>query len=471
MLPILKEHETLNAGMPGGSDIVPTRALAQFIARLSWPDLPAAVRHAARRNLVNVLACALGGRADPAITAFSTALATMAGAPIATEIGADRTDAGTAAFMNAAAANVHDFDDQHLPTVMHPGPVVVAAALAAAELTGARGEQLLTAIIAGIEAACRVGNAVSPGHYAAGFHITATCGVFGAAAAAASILRLDATRVAWAIGHAASQSAGLMEALGAASKSTGVGAAARGGLQAALFAAAGIAGPAAPLEGEFGFLSVMAPAADAGQITAELGIRWEILRNAPKAHPVGVVLHPVVDGCLELLKLDGFALDKLSRLELRGHPMLRLRADRPDIRTGREATVSAQHVAAAALLKGGVGPAELTDAAVECAEMRTLRSRIFVRDDPACRLEAVTLLAESTCGAAWRVHVPMARGLPDRPLSDAELNVKAGLLIGLGAPWCDAHGLLQLAWGAEDLPSLEPLSALLRREAPLRVIR
>jgi 2-methylcitrate dehydratase PrpD len=452
------------------SDTKPTQGLAEFISHLSWLDLPAAVQHAARRNLVNILACALGGRADPAITAFSSALAPMSGAPVATEIGARATDAGTAAFLNAAAANVQDFDDQHLPTVMHPGPVVVAAALAAAELAGANGQQLLTAIVAGIEVACRIGNAVSPGHYAAGFHITATCGVFGAAAAAASVLRLDTARVVWAMGHAAGQSAGLVEALGAGSKSTSVGAAARGGVQAALFARAGIAGPSAPLEGRFGFLSVMGRAADSAPIVGELGLRWEVLRNAPKAYPVGVVLHPVVDACLALRAQKNFALDRVSRLELYGNPMLRLRADRPDIRTGREASVSAQHVAAAALLTGRVGPAELTDVAVENSEIKSFRDRIFVSDDADCPVEAVTLIAKGDGVAEWRVHVPMARGLPDRPLDDDALNAKARLLIRWGSPWCDADVLLQQAWRTNELPGLGPLSAALRYGGPRRII-
>lgn len=447
-------------------DITPTRDLAGFAAGLTWAALAPVVQHAARRNLVNVVGCALGGRADPAITVFSAALAPLAGAPVATEIGVGVTDAATAAFLNAAAANVQDFDDQHLPTVMHPGPVVVAAALAAAEQSGADGQRLLAIIVAGIEVACRIGTAVSPGHYAAGFHITATCGVFGAAVAASRVLRLDATRTAWSIGHAAAQSAGLVEALGAASKSTGVGAAARAGLQAALFAGAGIAGPPAPLEGRFGFLAVMAPAADPALITGDLGSRWEMLRNAPKAYPVGVVLHPVVDACLDLLRQDGFAVHRLRHLELRGHPLLRIRADRPDVGTGREATVSAQHVAAAALLRGRVGPAELTDAAVADAATIALRQRILVTEDAACPVEAVTLIAKGEGSAAWRVHVLMGRGLPDRPLDDDELNATARLLIAWGSPGTDADAVLRQAWAAEHLPTLAPLSAVLHGPQP-----
>ncbi len=438
-----------------------TAALARFAAALRWEDLPAEVRHAARRNLLNVLACALGGHADPAIRAFSSALRPLAGAPGATEIGVGPTDAATAAFLNAAAANVQDFDDQHLPTVMHPGPVVVSAALAAAEMAGREGATLLAGIVAGLEAACRIGNAVTPGHYAAGFHITATCGVFGAALAAARIIGLETGGLHAALAHAASQSSGLVEALGAATKSTGVGAAARAGLHAALFARAGITGPAEPLDGRFGFLRVMAAEAVPARITDGLGEDWEMRRNAPKAYPVGVVLHPVADAALELRAAAGFDPGAIATIELRGHPLLRLRADRPGVTTGREATVSAQHVCAVALLRGVVGPQELTDAAVADPAVRALCARVTVAEDPGLAVEGVRLLVRMRDGEERRVEVAIGRGLPGRALTDEELLAKAAALTAFAAPWCSAPALAALVDGAERMADLSPLKAAL----------
>ena len=442
----------------------PTSALAGFASGLGWADLPQELRHAARRNLLNVAGCALGGRADPMIASFSAVLRGLSGGPAASEIGGGRTDPATAAFMNAAAANVQDYDDQHLPTVMHPGPVVVGAALATAEMAGADGRTLLTAIIAGLEGACRIGNATHPGHYAGGFHITATCGVFGAALASARILGLPPERIGWAIGHAAAQSAGLVETLAGPAKSTGVGAAARAGLHAALYAQAGIAAPAAPLTGRFGFLSVMAAGAEPARITDGLGSAWETLRSSPKAYPVGVVLHPVVDACLALREEPGFDAAALLRLEVRGHPLLRIRADRPDITTGREATVSAQHVCAAALLRGRIGPGELTDAAVMDPAILALRTRVVVVEDSAISVEGATLVADFV-GGQRELHVPMGRSLPDRPMTDAELEAKVGAQAAWGSPWCDADAVIARCWSAEDLPHPEPLMALLRRNA------
>jgi 2-methylcitrate dehydratase PrpD len=426
-----------------------TASLARFVAGLHWEAVPDEVRHAARRSLLNVIACALGGHGDPAVRAFSGALRPLAGPPIATEIGVGRTDPATAAFLNAAAANVQDFDDQHLPTVMHPGPVIVSAALAAAEMVEADGRGLLEGIAAGLEAGCRIGNAVTPGHYAAGFHITATCGVFGAAAAAARVMKLDEDATRHALAHGASQSAGLVEALGAATKSTGVGAAARTVLHAALFARAGITGPAAPLEGRFGFLRVMAADPVPGRITDGLGVSWEMLRSTPKAYPVGVVLHPVVDAALELREMPGCGPADLAGIELSGHPLLRLRADRPEVATGREATVSAQHVCAIAVLRGTVGPSELTDAAVADPAVRALRSRVRVSESPKLPVEAVKLVAARRDGSLVSVSISVGRGLPGRPLTDGELLAKVDRLLAFGAPWCSAARLVTFVQEAE----------------------
>ena len=151
----------------------------------------------------------------------------------------ERLDILGASFINAAAANLLDFDDTHLRTVIHPTAPVAPAVLALAEAEGFSGAAVLHALILGIEIACRIGNGVSPGHYARGWHITATCGVFGAAAASAKLLGLSRAQIANALGIAASQSAGLVENLATAAKNVGVGNAARNGLFAALLAQRG----------------------------------------------------------------------------------------------------------------------------------------------------------------------------------------------------------------------------------------
>src|SRR5205085_1294593 len=285
----------------------------------------------------------------------------------------ERPDALYAAFLNAVSANVLEYDDTHLPTVIHPAAPVAPGLFAPAEQRRISGSELLHAFILGVEAACRIGKAVMPAHYRRGWHITATCGIFGAAAAAGKLLGLDRQCMAWALGHAATQSAGLVESLGSMSKSIGVGNAAKNGLAAALFAQAGFTAAEQPIEGRYGFAPVTSDSIDLMRITERLGESWEILANAYKPYPCGVVLFPVIDACLELRARHSPTAQQIVRIVVRGHPLLHERADRPAVETGREAKVSIQHSVAVALLEGAAGLAQYEDRCVIDPAVRALR--------------------------------------------------------------------------------------------------
>jgi 2-methylcitrate dehydratase PrpD len=191
-----------------------TRNLARFVAATRLEDIPESIRHEAKRALLNFFAVALAGCRTGPIELALESLREFSGGRQATVIGrADRIDALNAAFLNAAGANVFDYCDTHLPTVVHPTAPVAPALLALAELRQVSGRDLLLAFVLGCEIECRVGRAVSPGHYPRGWHITSTCGVFGSAAGVAKLLGLGEKQVVWAIGIASTQSAGLSECL------------------------------------------------------------------------------------------------------------------------------------------------------------------------------------------------------------------------------------------------------------------
>src|SRR5690349_5506934 len=165
-----------------------TPSLAHFVAGTRFEDVPGVVRHEAKRALLNFFAVALAGCRTPPIEMALQSLAEFSGGRQATIVGRrERIDALNAAFLNAAGANVFDYCDTHLPTVVHPTAPLAPALLAMAELRTVSGRDLLLAFILGFEIECRVGGAVSPGHYPKGWHITSTCGVFGAAAGAARL--------------------------------------------------------------------------------------------------------------------------------------------------------------------------------------------------------------------------------------------------------------------------------------------
>jgi 2-methylcitrate dehydratase PrpD len=353
-----------------------TKSLAQFVAGSEWDAVPSEVRREGVRGLLNFVGCALGGARDEAMDIAIKVLAPFFGAPQAIVIGrGERPDALNAAFLNAVSANVLEYDDTHLGTVMHPAAPVAPGLFALAELRPVSGRDLLDAFIVGVENSCRVGLAVMPTHYRRGWHITATCGIFGATAACARLIGLDAPRTAWALGHAATQSASLVEGLGSMSKSLGVGNAAKNGLVAALLAKRGFTGPDTPIEGRYGFAAVTSDSADLAHITDKIGERWEVLNNAYKPYPCGVVLFPVIDACLELRDRHAPRPEAIDCIVVRGHPLMRERTDRPNIENGRDAKVSLQHSVAAALISGAAGLAQYEDACIADAAISALRTR------------------------------------------------------------------------------------------------
>jgi 2-methylcitrate dehydratase PrpD len=428
-----------------------TESLAQFVAGSQWDAVPPEVRHEGERGLLNFVGCALGGARDEAMDIAVKVLAPFFGPRQAIVIGrGERPDALNAAFLNAVSANVLEYDDTHLGTVMHPGAPVAPGLFALAELRPVSGRELLHAFIVGVETSCRVGLAVMPTHYRRGWHITATCGIFGAAAACARLIGLDAARTAWALGHAATQSASLVESLGSMSKSLGVGNAAKNGLAAALLAEGGFSGPEKPIEGRYGFAAVTSDSADLGEITGEIGERWEVLNNAYKPYPCGVVLFPVIDACLELRTSYGPVPDAINRVVVRGHPLMRERTDRPNIENGRDAKVSLQHSVAAAFLFGAAGLAQYEDDCIADARVRALRTRVVFEEDPTAPVESATVTVHLADGTAHSRHIRHGRGTPGRPMSEAELDAKVRELAAYGAPFVDAGGLIAAMRGIQD---------------------
>jgi 2-methylcitrate dehydratase PrpD len=334
--------------------------LAAFVAATAWTDLSAELRHEAKRSLLNFIGCALGVAADPCVEAALRVFGSHGVGGNATVYGRrERLDPMSASFVNAVAGNLLDFDDTHLDTVIHPTAPVAPPALALAETRGLTGAQALLAFVLGAEVECRVGNAVSPGHYARGWHITSTCGVFGSAAATAKLLGLDAPRIGHALGIAASQSAGLVENLSTPAKNVSVGNAARNGYFAALMAQQGYTAAPEALEGPLGWARAMGDAPRREAFTGALGERWEFARNTYKPYPCGIVMHSVIDACLALRDAHGIDPSEVERITVRGDALLLTRGDRP-VNDERDARVSIHHAVAAALLWGPPGVREFS---------------------------------------------------------------------------------------------------------------
>jgi len=436
-----------------------TESLARHVVATRWEDIPPQVRHQAKRSLVNFFAVTLAGcRASPIEIALRS-LAGFSGGRQVTVIGrAERIDALSAAFLNAACANVDDFCDTHVPTVIHPTAPVAAALLALAELRQVSGPDLLLALILGNELQARIGLAISPSHYARGWHITSTCGVFGAAAGSSKAMALAEPQIVWALGIAATQSAGLCECLGTPAKSVSVGNAARNGLWSALLAEQGFDGPPEPLAGVQGFYHALAETPDLSFVTDGWGERWEIMATSYKPYPCGFVIHPVLDCVLDWRRENPTA--EVTRVVVRGNPLLSVRTDRPNVSTGRESQVSVQHAVAAALVTGQAGLDQFSDICVRDPKVQAMRSGVEVERDEGFSTIAAAVEITAADGKVHRLAQSAARGSNLNPLADYDLEEK---LTTAAAGWdqrCDVKPLIDAIWALDKNADVSKLASL-----------
>ncbi len=439
-----------------------TRTLANFAVNTRSESIPARVRHEARRALVNGLGAALGAAKRPELTIPIGVLAAQGAGGNFSVIGrSERLAMLDAAFVNSIAINALDFDDTHLPTVIHPTAPIAPPLIALAERGGVSGRMLIDAFALGIEVACRLGNAV-PGHYARGFHITATCGVFGAAAAAGRLLGLNTDRMMAAFASAGGQAAGLVENLPTLAKSTSVGGAARGGLLAALLAERDWSGAPQSIEGRFGFARVFADQFNPDAITGGLGEQWEVLKNDYKPYPCGVVLNPVLDACLALAAAGDVEAARIASITVHGHKLLGVRADRGVVTDGQLTRLSIHHCAAIAFVRGRAGVDEFTEAAARDPAVQQLAAKVRYQEEPSCAVESARVVVRLVDETEHVRTVAHARGSASQPLTDADLEAKARMLAAYGAPRVDIDRLVNTLWHLDELPDAGAIAASMR---------
>lgn len=439
-----------------------TRRLAAFVAEHPAAGWPANVEHEAHRTLLNWLGCAIGASQHPAVDAALRATQELGSNAQASVFGrTERVDMGSAALVNGIASHTFDFDDTHLRTIIHPAGPVASAAFALAEHYGIGGRNVIDALVIGIEVECRVGNAIYPDHYDRGWHITGSTGMLGAAAACARLLQLDAASTTMALGIAASQPVGVREQFGSMTKSLHVGAAARVGLTAALMAKHGFTASQRALEAPRGLLQTYSTKCDWRELTDGLGERLEILRNTYKPFACGIVIHPSIDGCIQLRNEDGFAADQIERVDVVVHPLVLELTGKKTPRTGLEGKFSVYHACAVALLFGKAGQAEFSDPSVSDPAVIALRDRVRARADLTIDEAAAMVTMTLRDGRTRQVRVEHAIGSVERPMTDADLEQKVrGLaepILGAAAAeqvirrcWAlgraaDVHGLVAAA--------------------------
>jgi len=410
-----------------------TQSLAKWATGLSSSSLPQGVRQAALRSLYNYIGCTIGGSNHPAVAKAHSALSPFFGTETCTLLGSSgssKTDAQHAALLNGIASHVHDYDDTHLATIIHPTGPVASALLAYAEYKGdVSGEDLLCALTAGIEASCKVGLAVWPEHYDIGWHITSSTGGIGAAVGVGKLMHLSEEQMAHAIGLAAVQVVGLREMFGSDTKSFHPGRAAQSGFIAALLAEKGYTSSLKALEAKRGWANVVAgsgtPKLD--QYVSELGSMWEIERNAFKPFPCGIVCHPAIDGCIQLhdqIQTKGLEAKDIQKVDAKVHPLvIELTAKRTP-KDGLEAKFSVFHGSAVGLLYGKAGPAQYADNVVKDPAVISVRDKIDAFSDESLLADEVYLTVHFGDGSKLEKHVQHAVGSLEVPMTDEQLTSK-----------------------------------------------
>ncbi len=403
-----------------------TRELATLAVQSRYSDLPEVVRREVARTFLNWIGCVLGGCHEPAVEIAAAAAADAGGNSQASVIGHRlKTDMASAAFVNCMSSSILAFDDTHLATVTHPTGPVAAALFAYSEQHAVSGDEFANALALGIEIQCRMSNVLlmPPAQSNLGFFITGLTGPIGAAAAVARVMRLDEDGMTSAIGLAAAQASGFRSTHGSMAGAFVPAHAARCGMSAALLASKGFTCSEATLEGGKGFVDVFSDGANLDQAVQGFGQHFEILANAYKPYPCGIVIHPAIDACLELVdQLAQAAI--ISSVRLQVHPLTLSLTDRPRPKTPLEAQISLYHWAAACLVQRLAGVAQAQQACIDDPAVVAMRGRVCAVADPG--LERDEAVAEVTLqdGTVLRAHVAHARGSIHRPMTDTELDFK-----------------------------------------------
>ena len=428
------------------SDATLVQALAAMMADARRDGVPRQVRDSVRQRILDTLGICVAASTLPTSAAVQRFAVAQGGQPEAHAVGVPvALPAALASLVNGTLAHSLDYDDTHLPSVLHPSATVIPACLAAAQRTGATGSETVAAIAAGLEACVRLGMAGydeqgrNSVYFDRGQHATSICGTIAAAGAVASLLGLDADGIADAMSVSVSMAGGVIEAnrTGGTVKRLHCGWGAHAAVSAALLAANGITGPPTVLEGRFGFFRAFLDGQyDADAITDGLGEQWCVPDINFKPYPANHFTHAGVDAAIALRR-RGVRPDDVASLVLGvSAPVLHTIGEPIEIKrrpeTGYQAQFSGPFTVAAALLGGhslGLGLDDFTDEMAREPRRRELAAKVDVVEDPACteafpRQFAAVLTATTVTGDIVTERVMVNRGGPERPLSDEELNVK-----------------------------------------------
>lgn len=427
-----REHRMGSSPSPEKATGV-SKALAEYVSGLHYEHLPAQAVHAFRRALLDYVTCAVSGsRMEPTRLVLDY-LRSWDRSGEACVVGHEaRLACPNAAFVNGTSAHGLDFDDGYTEGSVHPGGAVFPALLAMAERVGASSDDVIVAGVAAYDVTMRIAACIHPHSARRGFHNTPTAGVFGAAAAVARLIGLEAHRTLDALGLAGSFAGGLREyvAEGADVKRVHPGKAARDGVVCAELARRGLRGPARVLEGRYGFAqAVSGGMADLGRVTAGLGSTFEICRAYFKPYPACRHFHSALDAIRDIARRRAFMPQEVEAVEIGLYDIGVQGHDHKHAYTLLDAQMSAPVSTALAVVLGDVTVTGYDRANLDSSEIKRIVDVTTVVVDPECerlypqRRSGVARVRLKD-GTVLEARVLDPRGEGENPLSDDELTHK-----------------------------------------------
>ena len=419
-----------------------TDAVVRFMTQASMRDFPAPVLEQGKRCLIDGVGVILAGSTAPGSSIVRRYVKAAAGPGEATTLGMAplATSSAQAALVNGASGHALDFDDTQLSStpdrtyglLTHPTIPALAAALAVAERQGATGAAFLEAFLVGVEVECKICETIAPDHYLRGFHSSGTVGTFGAAVAAARLLKLDAEKSAHTLAIAASLAAGIRVNFGSMTKPLHVAKAAEHGVFAADLAAAGFTGGASALDGEWGFFAVFGGGAEPERLIGTLGRPHSIVNPgvSVKPYPCGVLSHQAMDAMLKLVTDNNVAPDAIAAVRLRAGSNILNPLRYKTAKTELEAKFCPPFLLSAIALRRKAGTREFTDAFVSSEPVQRMMTKVSMIRDPAIEAQGfdkIRSIVEVDL-VDGRTLIQKAderyRGGPDRPFTREELHAK-----------------------------------------------
>jgi len=454
-----------------------TKQLAEWVSELDLKSLPTPVIESMKLFLLDNIGCIIGGATVPwSATYYNVIRQTRSGHHSTVAFFGDKLSPDDAAFLNSTFNHANETDDTHLKSPTHPGGIATPASLALGEYAACTGEDLLLAMIAAYEVQIRIAWACSPYLIYRGHHPPVGVGPFGGAAAGAVLMNFDKEMTTNALGIAGSHSAGLIEytKTGGSVKRIHSAIAAQAGVRAALFAQAGITGPHSILEGEKGFCKVFAgEEANIGRLTEGLGTKYHLLDNGLKPHSCCHLIHGHLDALDVVRSKADISPDNVKSITVA--------TNSPQILSHIGSIMEPTDILGAQFslpfsmamrlhhggtgVKGGNGFWDYLSVNLKDPKLlktaHTVKCVVADTNKWSDVDKGAGIAVELTDGRVIQEVVPFSKGLPENPLTPAEVREKFFSLVDKPLPKGRPQQIVDAVERITDLPDIKTLMDLL----------